>query len=170
MRSCELSYEPVLAFASFSCVRDLESLGESLRVRLLDCDVAILVQPAFDTDCLKGDIEWLRAVGVPQVIVLGTKNFGWNPNCIMGMSTADAARYRAPVLPSALAANARDRAAVGPGEFVDLIEMIVDSELRTALMTDGGFLISEDGGHLTRAGARIVGQRIFEHPLLAPLR
>jgi lysophospholipase L1-like esterase len=66
--------------------------------------------------------------------------------------------------------NEAARAAVAPGLFVDLIALLADGEGRVPLLTPTGELISEDGGHLTRAGARFVGQKLFEHPLMAPFR
>jgi len=170
MGQCELSYEPIPDPAQFSCRRNLDSLSPSLRRRLTTCDVLILVMPALDEQCLAGDLEWLRREVTAKVIVLGTKNFGRNPNCIMAMTTSEAAGYRARIAPEVWDANERHRNIVGPGSFVDVIEMIADNDRRAALMTSEGLLVSEDGGHLTRAGARALGRLVFEHPLLAPYR
>ena len=170
MKQCELSYEPVLEIGAFSCVRDLGSFTPSLRDRLLQCDALVLVMPIFDPRCLADDIAWLRQQGVPQVIVVGTKNFGWNPNAILGMSAEAAARFRVRVLPEVIESNERARELVPAECFVDVLGRIADAEGRVPLMTPAGELISEDGAHLTRAGARYVGSIVFEHPLLRPLR
>jgi hypothetical protein len=107
---------------------------------------------------------------VRQVLVIGTKNFGWNPNAILRMSDADARQFRAAVLKEVVDANAVARSSVPDGSFVDVLELTMDSDGRVPLLTPDGELISEDGGHLTRAGARFIGKRVFEHPLLAPYR
>lgn len=170
MTRCELSYEPVLESSTFSCVRDWERFTPGLRERLRTCDVLMLVMPAFDTACLADDLAWLEAQGIPRVIVVGTKNFGRNPNALLGMTEAEARRFRADVVADAMRDNEAARAAVAPGLFVDLIALLADGEGRVPLLTPTGELISEDGGHLTRAGARFVGQKLFEHPLMAPFR
>ena len=168
MSRCELSYEPVLSSAAFSGVRDMELFTPSLRDRLRSCDVVMLVMPAFDTATIAGDIDWLESQGVRRVLVIGTKNFGWNPNCVLGMTEADARAFRTPVLEEVARSNNDTRRALGDEQFVDLIGLLADEEGRVPLLTPMGELISEDGGHLTRAGARFVGQRLFEHPLMAP--
>jgi hypothetical protein len=170
MRGCELSYEPVLEISAFSCIRDFEKLTPGLRARILACDVLVLVMPIFDVTCVREDIAWLRSQGVRQVLVIGTKNFGWNPNAILRMSDADARQFRAAVLKEVVDANAVARSSVPDGSFVDVLELTMDSDGRVPLLTPDGELISEDGGHLTRAGARFIGKRVFEHPLLAPYR
>jgi len=170
MPGCELSYEPVNQIGEFSCIRDMERFTPSLRERLLGCDVLVMVMPIFDADCLAEDIPWLRAQGVPKIVVLGTKNFGWNPNAVLGMSDADARAYRARVLPDVAESNRRARERVPPECFVDVLALVADADGRVPVLAPDGSIISEDGGHLTRAGAKFVGQRAFTHPLLAPLR
>jgi peptidoglycan/LPS O-acetylase OafA/YrhL len=170
MKHCELSYEPIVALDEFSCVRDMDRLPPTLRERLRQCHVLMLIMPIFDAACMQEDIRWLHAEGVPQVIVVGTKNFGWNPNAIMGMSASEQKAFRTPVLPEVAAANEEARRQVPESSFVDLLAMVADPDGRVPVVTPEGALISEDGGHITRAGARFVGKRIFEHPLLRTFR
>jgi hypothetical protein len=148
----------------------MERFPPTLRDRLGQCDVLVLIMPIFDSACMEEDIGWLHDAGVPQVIVVGTKNFGWNPNVILAMSEADRIAFRTSVIPDVVAANDEARRRIPAANFVDLIAALADDEGRVPLLTPAGELISEDGGHLTRAGARYVGQRLFEHPLLRPLR
>jgi hypothetical protein len=148
----------------------MERFTPSLQDRLRACDVLMLVMPAFDPATIAGDIAWLEAQGVRRVLVIGTKNFGWNPNCVLGMSDADARAFRTPVLEDVMRVNDAARREVSTERFVDLIGLLADEEGRVPLLTPMGELISEDGGHLTRAGARFVGQRLFEHPLMVPFR
>jgi peptidoglycan/LPS O-acetylase OafA/YrhL len=170
MKHCEISYEPIVGLREFSCVRDMERFPPTLRDRLRQCDVLVLVMPIFDEVCMEEDIRWLSAEGVPHVIVVGTKNFGWNPNAVMGMSEERARACRVRVLPDVVAMNEEARRRVPSTSFVDVLGQLADEDGRVPLMTPDGALISEDGGHFTRAGARYVGQRVFEHPLLAPYR
>jgi peptidoglycan/LPS O-acetylase OafA/YrhL len=170
MKSSEISYEPITEIETFSCVRDLSRFSASLQERLRTCDVLILVMPIFDASCLADDIEWLRAQGVPQIIVFGTKNFGMNPNAVLGMSRTAALSYRAEVIPEVLESNRLAREVIPEDSFVDVLSLIADDEGRVPLLDESGLLLSEDGAHPTVAGARFVGQRVFEHPLLRPLR
>ena len=170
MRSSEISYEPITEIGMFSCIRDMDRFSDSLRDRLLACDVLILVMPIFDPACLAEDIVWLREQGVPQVIVIGTKSFGMNPNSILGMSREKALSYRARVLPEVMQSNRLAGERIPDDCFVDLLSLITDDQGRVSLLDESGMLLSEDGGHLTLAGARFVGQRLFSHPLLLPLR
>jgi peptidoglycan/LPS O-acetylase OafA/YrhL len=170
MKSSEISYEPITEIEMFSCVRDMQRFPESLRERLRTCDVLILVMPIFDPVCMAEDIAWLREQGVPQVIVIGTKNFGANPNSILGMSREAALSYRARVLPEVMDANRVARELVPEDCFVDLLAMVAGDDGRVPLLDGSGKLLSEDGGHLTLAGARFVGDRLFSHPVLVPLR
>ena len=170
MKGCELSYEPVSRIEEFSCIRDMQRLPPSLGQRLPNCDVLVLVMPIFDSECLAEDIAWLKSLGVPQVVVLGTKNFGWNPNAVLGMSPEAAKAFRAKVLPEVSESNARAREGAPEGCFVDVLALVADPDGRVPVLTPAGEIISEDGGHLTRAGAKFVGERAFTHPLLAPLR
>ena len=170
MKSSEISYEPITEIETFSCVRDLSRFSASLQERLRTCDVLVLVMPIFDASCLADDIEWLRAQGVPQIIVFGTKNFGMNPNAVLGMSRTAALSYRAEVIPEVLESNRLAREVIPEDSFVDVLSLIADDEGRVPLLDESGLLLSEDGAHLIVAGARFVGERVFEHPLLRPLR
>ena len=60
---------------------------------------------------------------------------------------------------------------VPPEIFVDLHALICgDGAVTSPAFTPEGKLISYDGSHLTQAGAKFIGQRLMNHPLLSPYR
>jgi peptidoglycan/LPS O-acetylase OafA/YrhL len=104
-----------------------------------------------------------------RIIVLGTKNFGWNNNAVMLLDPAVRYGYRTRVLADAIADNDFKRRAVPPALFVDLLGMLMDGERRVAVFTPDHKFISQDREHLTRAGAAYVGGIVFRDPRLRAL-
>lgn len=60
------------------------------------------------------------------------------------------------------------RATIGPEIFVDVHAMLCPTLYRCRQFTSKGDLISFDGAHLTRRGARYLGALVFDDPLLRP--
>ncbi|WP_293987177.1 acyltransferase, partial [Sphingomonas sp.] len=104
-----------------------------------------------------------------KIIVLGTKNFGWNNNAVMLLDPAVRYGYRAKVLDGAIADNERERRMVPPALFVDLLGMLMDGDHRVAVFTPDHKFISQDRQHLTQAGAAYVGGIVFRDPRLRAL-
>jgi hypothetical protein len=166
----EISYHRVSSKQDFSCHGDTGAIPEKARAALAQADVAIFVLGAFDTDCWREDVALYREVGAKRIIVIGTKNFGWNPNAIMVQGGEARRNFRPQVYAGARRQNEADRARIVDAEYVDLLSMLMDADGRVPLVSPEGRLISEDGGHLTRAGARFVGRLLFEHPALRDLK
>lgn len=166
----EISYHRVSSKQDFSCHGDTDAIPEKARAALAQADVAIFVLGAFDTDCWREDVALYREVGAKRIIAIGTKNFGWNPNAIMVRSGEARRNFRPQVYAGARRQNEADRARIVDAEYVDLLSMLMDADGRVPLVSPEGQLISEDGGHLTRAGARFVGKLLFEHPTLRDLK
>ncbi|MEY2716820.1 MAG: hypothetical protein RIT24_3163 [Planctomycetota bacterium] len=166
----EISYHRVSWKDELSCRGTAEAIPERARRALSQADVAIFVLGAFDTDCWRDDIALYRDLGAKRIIVVGTKNFGWNPNAIMLRRGDERRNFRPQVFPGARRQNDFDRGRIVDAEYVDLLGMLMDAEGRVPLLTPEGRLISEDGGHLTKAGARYIGELLFEHPALRDLK
>lgn len=109
-------------------------------------------------------------MGVKRIIVIGPKNFGWNMNAVMLLPADTRQNYRAEVLKDVMNSNEQLARLLPKDHFVDLIGLISDGEGRVPVFTEDGMLISQDRVHLTKAGAKYVGKRLFEHPLLMPLK
>lgn len=104
-----------------------------------------------------------------RIIVLGTKNFGWNNNAVMLIDPTIRYNYRARVLDDKIAQNELDRGIVPPAMFVDLLGMLMDDQHRVAVFTPDHKFISQDREHLTRAGAAYVGGIVLRDPRLRAL-
>ncbi len=101
-------------------------------------------------------------------LVLGRKRFGLVTRpMIAGEDPAGLAALRANPGPEHLAIVARSRATLPPDQLIDSQEIICGGD-DCPLFTPEGALISLDGAHLTREGARYVGGLLFADPLLAP--
>ena len=137
------------------------------RRNLRNADFVVFGSP--NARCLN---RWLpRATGdtTARIIVLGTKNFGWNNNAVMLLDPATRYGFRTKVLAGVLADNDRERRAVPPALFVDLLGMLMDRDQRVAVFTPDRKFISQDREHLTRAGAAYVGGIVFRDPRLRAL-
>ena len=54
--------------------------------------------------------------------------------------------------------------------FVNLLSLISDGDGRVPVFTEDNKFISQDRIHLTKDGAKFIGKKLFEHPLLSPLK
>ena len=162
----EISYVPIRALKSLSTLEQSGAWPEVLAKRLKNCDLLLIAQgdiPIFVSDDWPHDRQVLKSMGARNILVIGTKNFGWNPNCIMAMGTASAVKFRPLVEQQSWDWNQRDLRTFSP-DYVDLLALLCDHDGRVSLFTQDGKLISEDGRHLTPPGARFVGQLIFSQP------
>ncbi len=166
----ELSYHQVSRKDEISCKGSVEAIPEKTRRALAESDIAIFVLGALETECWAEDVALYRKLGATRIVVVGLKNFGWNPNALLAERGASRRNFRPKVVESVRVQNELDRARIVDAEFIDLLGMLIDEDGRVPLLTPDGKLISEDGMHLTAPGARYVGGLLFEHPALRDLR
>ncbi len=166
----EFAYHKVLWKDDISCKGNIGAIPQKTRQALSESDIAIFVLGAFETACWHEDVALYKALGAKRIIVVGLKNFGWNPNALL-MQRGEARRnFRPKVVESIRIQNELDRARIVDEEFVDVLEMLMDADGRIQLLTPEGKLISEDGSHLAPPGARHIGRMLFEHPALRDLK
>ena len=116
--------------------------------------------------------EWrkrLQAAGAGQVLILGPKQFGYSLN--RALLLPEDRRPAVRVRPQAVFANI-NREALGffpSGSFLDPLALVADAEGRVPLFTPRGELVTQDRRHLTPAGARWLGQKLFQAPQLRHL-
>ncbi len=173
MTHVETCYLPVNNRGDFGCFAGADAVSAQIRGRLVEADVVVLVQgdtPTFNTACWDRDLSLLKSLGAKRVILVGTKNFGWNPNAIMSMGESGRHNYRPRVKDEVWQWNDADRHNVPPDSFVDVIGMVADEAHTVPIFTTTGQLISEDGRHFTKPGAKYFGQLLFQHPALKDLR
>lgn len=162
----EISYSEVF----LSCIGTADHLNEALRRRVARADVLIFGSPPPSLQCWRADFALLRYIGAKKIVVVGTKNFGWNLNAVMRLDPAERRQFRARVLQDIWAYNGIMARVLPEAHFVNQLALLADADRRVALFTEDGKLISQDRNHLTRHGARHVGKILFEHPLLRELR
>lgn len=165
--SSEISYSDL----NPACLKNDRDFDSGLQTRVAQADYLVFGSPStLLLTCWKSDFEILASIGAKHIVVLGTKNFGWNLNAVMRLDPAVRYSYRAAVLDDIWRQNQAMATAFPERYFVNLLALIADKERRVPVFTPDGKIISQDRKHLTRDGARFVGAKLFEHPLLAPLK
>ncbi|MGE4450411.1 acyltransferase family protein [Castellaniella sp.] len=106
-----------------------------------------------------------------SVFVLGPKEFSpVDIHKLLRLSTAARSAQRHQISDEISAVNRVLAANLSPGVFIDQIHVVCGSSERCPLVTDEGDLISYDGGHLTRSGARYIGHLLFSESALANVK
>lgn len=124
---------------------------------------------AAEIACVKRTIAQLESLHVQHIAVLGLKDFGFNNNAIMLLPEARRYTFRAKPVALALDGNAEARRAIPARYYVDLFAILDDGtgQSTVPVFTPDRKLISQDRHHLTRAGARFVGEKLFAQPQFA---
>jgi peptidoglycan/LPS O-acetylase OafA/YrhL len=164
LAKASISYSDVVP----ACIRGASDLDAGLRSLIAESDYAIFV--GIEPKCWRSDEAIYRQVGARRIAVIGPKNFGWNMNAVMLLEPGERYVYRAKVMSRTLRENEQLRQVVLPTQYVDILETLIDGDGRVAVFTEDRKLISQDGDHLTKSGARYLGARIFQHPLFSGLR
>jgi peptidoglycan/LPS O-acetylase OafA/YrhL len=134
-------------------------------------DVVVLVASWRDwaADRLPETIRNLGLRADQDIVVVGRKGFrGREPRWLLTDEPASFPEVRGVQSEQYQSATAALRRAVPDEIFVDTHRIVCGQGWDCPLFTPAGRLISHDGGHLTRAGARYVGALLFQDPLLAP--
>ena len=106
-----------------------------------------------------------------RLIVLGIKNFGprKSPTEYLGLSLSEKTALKGTVMENVNRANLKMVDVIGGGRFVNIIQDVCGEIDACPQFTPDGHLISYDGNHLTKSGARFVGDILSKHPLLTKL-
>lgn len=97
-----------------------------------------------------------------KIVFVGPKDFGNNLNPYARLPLAQRPRAHVPLSDTALAASRQYRAITPPTLYVDVIAALSRDGRHVPVFDRQGRILSEDRVHVTRAGARFVGQRIFQ--------
>jgi len=112
----------------------------------------------------------LRAVSKAPILILGSKSFGMaNAAPMTLMPPAQRYGFRPKPLRDEIVTNDLAKRAFAGERYVDMLGMLMDADGRVPLFTPDRKLISWDRYHLTRPGARYVGEIIFRDPAFAVL-
>ena len=132
-------------------------------------DILIFGSGVDEPTCWQDDHARLSAAGISRILVVGSKNFGWNLNGVMQLPSPARYAYRAKVLDEVWQSNLAMAQVVGTANYIDLLGQLADAEQRVPVFTPDNELISWDNRHLTPAGARYLGTIIFGRPQLQAL-
>jgi len=88
---------------------------------------------------------------------LGEKNFGYNLNAVMVKKVSNEELFN--VRESVVARNTKAQKFFGEN-FVDMNALFDSSKSQVPIFDTSGYLISQDGTHLTPKGAEFLGRKI----------
>jgi peptidoglycan/LPS O-acetylase OafA/YrhL len=101
----------------------------------------------------------IRKISSGRVVVLGAKNFGWNNDFVKFMP-GNVSDIRIAPLSTVTAFNEAERALIGD-DYIDIMGTISDDAGKVPIFTPDKRFITYDSNHLTKAGARYIGSKIF---------
>ena len=158
-----------LSLAGFG---DCARLGPPARARIMRADFIVIVR-RIEPDqirCLASRVRTLREFTSVPIVVISRKSFGYNNNAVMLLP--ERLRYTWRVRPSAeaIAINEAMKRALPPEVYVDILALIGDAQGLVPVFTPDRKFISQDREHVTRPGARFIGEILFRHPAFAALR
>ncbi len=135
-----------------------------------EADVILLVAAWKDwaAERLPSTIRNLAISPCIEVVVVGRKNFGkFNVRQYLSMGPTEKIKVRNRVGNFHLKTNDFMASAFSDQQFVNIHQIICGNNSSDCpVFTSEGKLISYDGGHLTKAGARFVGKKIFSESVL----
>ncbi len=132
-------------------------------------DIVIFASGQYRPECLAQDNAWLRSASVQRTLYIGPKDFGYKLKVFARTAPADRPRIQVRMKDKVILSNAFYAERIPAGQFVDLIALLSPDGRTMPAFTEDGNIISQDGKHLTRAGARYFGQRVFCAPPLSEL-
>lgn len=124
-----------------------------------DVDLVLVAFMAWeDYECLSNMIRFLTEIDV-NYFVVGPKNFGSNLNWVMRFPEANRSLLENAVDPDMISQESRMREVVDGDNYISLMDALVGND--GVLITDrSGNLISFDRLHLTRDGAKFIGDEL----------
>jgi len=97
-----------------------------------------------------------------RIVFLGPKHFGYNLNRFARLAEVDRPSATARVPPEVVEINRLLEAQLPKREYVNLLSYLSVDGTRIPIFDANGTLLTPDRVHLTRAGARVIGDRIFK--------
>jgi len=157
---------------SYTAVETCQPLPPGLTERMRRSGAVVLGSGVLEgnTHCALDRIKLLESLQVAHIIVLGTKQFGYNNNAVLLLPEAERYRFRARPLDYAIRDNAAGRAEIPARYYVDLLALLDNGSATVPVFTPERKLISQDRRHMTKAGASFMGEKVFALPQFAWLR
>lgn len=140
--------------------------GKDLLDRIAAADVVVLASfwQEWQIPFLSTTLNNLQTVTGARLFVLGPKSFGLVPlKRLLEVPYADRHNMRIPADMAVVGRNLSIRL-LGLDGFIDVQSLVCDGGVSCPVVDDAGYLLSEDGVHLTPAGAKRMGRLLVEHP------
>jgi peptidoglycan/LPS O-acetylase OafA/YrhL len=147
---------------------DFSNIGVSTTL-LKDSDVVVSVSSAGIGAKVDADLVRARSIELKQFILqkfdgtlyrVGTKNFGRNNNFVRQMTYREAVNFRVTPNQSSMIANNIEKEVWGH-QYVDVLGTLSDENQTVRIFTPKGKFISFDTEHITRSGAKYVGELLL---------
>jgi len=165
---------PVITHAqnSSACRKIKRSTDPEIASLMKEADAIWLVSSwrAWQVEYLPPSIAHLENVFKNRVLVFGRKHFGdVDRKAFLAMSPET--RLNAMGVPNQPHMETQKimQSVVAPEKFIDVDAIFCTEGLRCKLFDESGRLRSFDGAHLTPEGARYLGQRLIDEPLINQL-
>ena len=145
---------------------------EKARTQLAEADLVILVASwkEWSAKHLSQTIKNLTVAPQQKLVVLGKKSYGRVAiKKYLGLPDNDLKLIRNIVDKGQMKVNKILKETLAENIFIDQHEMVCGKQETCQLFTDKVELISFDGGHLTKEGARYTGKILFQNPILKNL-
>lgn len=110
----------------------------------------------------------LKAATGKSALVFGRKDFGQvNIKALLRLAADQRRLLKGDVTPEVLQVNAQLRSVVAADAFVDVQSLLCGPDEKLCAQVDRELgLVSHDGGHLTEAGAKLLGRQLAERALV----
>jgi len=130
-------------------------------------EIIVIARRSYNMNCVDENISRTTLDG-KKIFYVGSKDFGYNLNWLMRLDSADRGNQFNVIPRSFIDADLALSRAVPAGSFVSLMgPTLVDGKM--PITDEHGRLLTMDGTHLTRAGARYFGQRAVVNSAFATL-
>ncbi len=121
-------------------------------------------------ELLPQSIQNIQSVTNARIVVFGSKNFGNNTiDDLINIPVEDRVGYRQNVLDSHLQTNELLKSRINAEYLVDLQMLLCDGLKTCPVFDKDSNVISYDSSHLTKMGAKFVGEKLKSHPLIREL-
>ena len=106
--------------------------------------------------------DGIRKLSSAPIILVGPKDFGnIDIRHLLRLSADERTAYRTKNNPKIYKLN-QDFIKIKGITYIDILSTLCDPNGRCPQVTESGWLISQDGGHLTPAGAQLLGDRLHQ--------
>lgn len=149
------------------CKRDGGYENPELRKRMAAADVVWLTSSwkEWQVELLPKSIENISRVTDAKLLVWGVKGLGKiDIRSLMNLTFDERLELRRRISPDI---NMFMKGIISPDIFINTQALICGDDYACPLFNEEAELISYDGSHLTKAGAKLLGRKLLAHPLVA---